>query len=93
MVWYHHPLSELSDSRLGRRTLSTLSCYYLTFYELMKGEGKRKKYGGTAVDEEDDNRVFAFLPFYGWFSRYPAISAVNCFLRHGTHTVSPHNQP
>ena len=53
MVWYHHPLSELSDSRLGRRTLSTLS--YLTFYELMKGEGKRKKYGGTAVDEEDDN--------------------------------------
>lgn len=53
MVWYHHPLSELSDSRLGRRTQSTLS--YLTFYELMKGEGKRKKYGGTAVDEEDDN--------------------------------------
>ncbi len=53
MVWYHHPLSELSDSRLGRSTLSTLS--YLTFYELMEGEGKRKKYGGTAVDEEDDN--------------------------------------
>ena len=53
MVWYLHPLSELSDSRLGRRTLSTLS--YLTFYELMKGEGKRKKHGGTAVDEEDDN--------------------------------------
>ena len=40
---------------MGRRTLSTLS-WYLTFYELMKGEGKRKKkYGGTAVDEEDDN--------------------------------------
>ena len=43
----------MNDSRLGRRTQSTLS--YLTFYELMKGEGKRKKYGGTAVDEEDDN--------------------------------------
>ena len=38
-------------------------------------------------------RVFAFLPFYGWFSRYPAISAVDCFSRHGTHTVSPYNQP
>jgi len=31
-------------------------------------------------------RVSAFLPFYGWFSRYPAISAVDCFSRHGTHT-------
>ena len=39
------------------------------------------------------NRVSAFLPFYGWFSRYPAISAVDCFSRHGTHTVSPYNQP
>jgi hypothetical protein len=49
-IWY----GELSESRLDRRTLSTMS--YLTFYELMKGEGKRKKYGGgTAVDEEDDN--------------------------------------
>ena len=24
-------------------------------YLIMKGEGKRKKFGGTAVDEEDDN--------------------------------------
>ena len=38
------------------------------------------------------NRVYAQMPFHGKFSRYPAISAVIFFSRHGTCTVCPYNQ-
>jgi hypothetical protein len=43
--WY----GESSAARLDKRSLSTMS--YLSFYELMKGGGKRKNYG-KADDEE-----------------------------------------
>ena len=42
--WYR---DAISDDILDRRTLATMS--YLSFYEIMKGGGKRKKYGRTAV--------------------------------------------
>jgi len=37
------------DTHLDRRTLSSMS--YLSFYELIKGGGKRKKYGSVDVVE------------------------------------------
>ncbi len=43
--WY----GESSAARLDKRSLSTMS--YLSFYELMKGGGKRMNYG-MAIDEE-----------------------------------------
>ena len=40
------------------------------------------------------SNVYAQMPFHGKFSRYPAISAVFFFSRHGTcTTVCPYNQP
>ena len=38
------------DTHLDRRTLSSMS--YLSFYELIKGGGKRKKYGSAVHGNE-----------------------------------------
>ena len=57
--WYG---DALSDDILDRRTLSTMS--NLSFYELMKGGGKRKKYGranntetGEEYEHQEDHQL------------------------------------
>ena len=45
--WY----GDASDGNLDRRSLASMS--YLSFYELIKGGGKRKKYGRSAVNSND----------------------------------------
>ena len=47
-AWY----GDSSEALLDRRTLSTMS--YLSFYEIMKGGGRRKKYGGAERNRAED---------------------------------------
>ena len=64
--WYG---DALSGDILDRRTLSTMS--YLSFYELMKGGGKRKKYGraintetGEVYEHQEDHQLSLTMYYF-----------------------------